>query len=100
MVAIVLAGFGFATGSQNRDVMLARLDASGGLDSSFAGGGIVVHTYGALDVQQDKLAIGPGNIPVAIAILADNDVLVTTQKRLLRYDNNGTPDPMLALAAA
>ena len=59
---IIVAGFGFAEGTQNRDVVLARLLPGGGLDSTFAGSGLVVHAYSDLDVQEDAIAVGPGDV--------------------------------------
>ncbi|NJD55276.1 MAG: hypothetical protein FIA94_02585, partial [Nitrospirae bacterium] len=84
---------GFRNNGTKNIALIMRFTANGSLDSTFGGDGIIKHNSG-----------GAGDdIGNAVAVQADNKIVVTgiTDGRdvlLLRYNADGTPDPVGAFS--
>jgi uncharacterized delta-60 repeat protein len=83
---IVLAGY--ATGTANNDVALARFNADGTLDTAFNGTGKIKADFGGDEVIYGVALQSDGKILISgYQTLAGNDDFL-----LLRYNTNGTVD--------
>jgi len=84
---ILVAGSTFDPSTGTTGIVLARYDANGTLDASFAGGFVSAPIGPGTSVDNASLALqGDGSIVVAGATTAGDFVL-------RRYDSTGVPDP-------